>query len=418
MAHELAVWLFDRRIGELALHNGRLQFRYSSEWLAAADASPLSSSLPLQSDAFDDHQARPFFAGLLPEGHVRRLLARQLQVSGQNDFALLDHLGGECAGAVSLLPNGQTPPPAPDAGEIHWLADDELIAILDELPERPMLAGTDGLRLSLAGAQDKLPVISDGKRIGLPLNGVPSTHILKPAIRAVEDSVTNEGFCLAVAEAMRLNPARSRIHTVGDRRFLMVERYDRIPQTDGHRLRLHQEDFCQALGIVPEMKYQNEGGPSLADCFALLRRVTRPSAPQLLRLFDYVIFNTLIGNHDAHAKNFSLLYSGDCVVLAPCYDVLSTAVYPSLTPKMVMKIGSKSKFSEVEARHWEQFAEAAGLAKGLARKRVLEVAQALPGVARRVMDDPGCGFAGRKVVGEIVGLIEQRCELTIGRLGR
>ena len=418
MAHELAVWLFDRRIGELTLHNGRLQFRYSSEWLAAADASPLSCSLPLQSDAFDDHQARPFFAGLLPEGHVRRLLARQLQVSGQNDFALLDHLGGECAGAVSLLPTGQTPPPAPDAGEIHWLADDELIAILDELPERPMLAGTDGLRLSLAGAQDKLPVISDGQRIGLPLNGAPSTHILKPAIRAVEDSVTNEGFCLAVAEAMRLNPARSRIHTVGDRRFLMVERYDRIPQTDGHRLRLHQEDFCQALGIVPEMKYQNEGGPSLADCFALLRRVTRPSAPQLLRLFDYVIFNTLIGNHDAHAKNFSPLYSGDSVVLAPCYDVLSTAVYPSLTPKMVMKIGSKSKFSEVEARHWEQFAEAAGLAKGPARKRVLEVAQALPGVARRVMDDPGCGFAGRKVVGEIVGLIEQRCELTIGRLGR
>ena len=416
MAHELAVWLFDRRIGELALHNGRLQFRYSSEWLAAANASPLSRSLPLQSDAFDDHQARPFFAGLLPEGHVRRLLARQLQVSGQNDFALLDHLGGECAGAVSLLPTGQTPLPAPDAGEIHWLADDELIAILDELPERPMLAGIDGLRLSLAGAQDKLPVISDGKRIGLPLNGVPSTHILKPAIRAVEDSVTNEGFCLVVAEAMRLNPARSRIHTVGDRRFLMVERYDRIPQTDGHRLRLHQEDFCQALGIVPEMKYQNEGGPSLADCFALLRRVTRPSAPQLLRLFDYVIFNTLIGNHDAHAKNFSLLYSGDSVVLAPCYDVLSTAVYPSLTPKMAMKIGSKYKFSEVEARHWEQFAETAGLAKGPARKRVLEVAQALPGVARRVMDDPGCGFAGRKVVGEIVGLIEQRCELTIRRL--
>ena len=103
MAHELAVWLFDRRIGELALHNGRLQFRYSSEWLAAADASPLSSSLPLQSDAFDDHQTRPFFAGLLPEGHVRRLLARQLQVSGQNDFALLDHLGGECAGVAVVL---------------------------------------------------------------------------------------------------------------------------------------------------------------------------------------------------------------------------------------------------------------------------------------------------------------------------
>lgn len=417
MAHELAVWLFDRRIGELTLHNGRLLFRYTADWLAAPGAAALSCSLPLQADAFDDHQARPFFAGLLPEGHVRRLLARQLQVSGQNDFALLDHLGGECAGAVSLLPAGQMPPPQPDNQDIRWLDDQELAAILDELPERPMLVGNDGLRLSLAGAQDKLPVFSDGERIGLPLHGAPSTHILKPAIRAVEDSVSNEGFCLALAQAMRLNPAHADIHVVGDHRFLLVKRYDRIRLTDGRRRRVHQEDFCQALGVVPEMKYQNEGGPSLADSFALLRRVTRPSAPQVLRLLDYVIFNALIGNHDAHGKNFSLLYSGESAVLAPLYDVLCTAVYPSLTPKMAMKIGSRYKFSELESRHWEQFAEAAGLAKGPARKRVLEMAMVLPEMARRVRDELESGFTGRGIVKEIVGLIERRCELTVRRLG-
>lgn len=125
-------------------------------------------------------------------------------------------------------------------------------------------------------------------------------------------------------------------------------------------LRVHQEDFCQALGIVPELKYQNEGGPNLTQCFELVRRATRPNAPQILRLFDYVIFNALIGNHDAHAKNFSLLYSGKTPVLAPLYDALSTAVYPTLTPKMAMKIGSKYKFSEVQARHWEQLAESVG----------------------------------------------------------
>lgn len=415
MAHELAVWLFDRPVGTLTLQNGRLQFRYAAHWLAAPEATALSCSLPLQAQAFDDHQARPFFAGLLPEGPVRRLLARQLQVSGQNDFALLDHLGGECAGAVSLLPEGQTPtPPAPQ--DIHWLSDDELAAIMDELPDRPMLAGTDGLRLSLAGAQDKLPVISDGKRIGLPRHGAPSTHILKPAIRAVEDSVSNEGFCLALAQAMRLNPAHARIQTVGGHRFLLVERYDRTCGPDGRWRRLHQEDFCQALGVTPEMKYQNEGGPSLADSFALLRRVTRPNAPQVLRLLDYVVFNALIGNHDAHGKNFSLLYTGGRTVLAPLYDVLSTAVYPTLTPKMAMKLGSRYKFSEVESRHWDQFAESAGLGKGPARRRVLEMARALPGMARQVRDDPALGFAGSGVVEGIAGLIEQRCELTVRRL--
>src|SRR5690606_16575688 len=119
------------------------------------------------------------------------------------------------------------------------------------------------------------------------------------------------------AEVMQLKPANSKIHAVRDRAFLLVERYDRVMDVSGRRQRLHQEDFCQALGVVPEMKYQNEGGPDLAQCFDLVRRATRPSAPQILRLFDAAIFNALIGNHDAHAKNFSLLYAGKAPVLAP-----------------------------------------------------------------------------------------------------
>ena len=146
------------------------------------------------------------------------------------------------------------------------------------------------------------------------------------------------------------------------------------------------------------MKYQNEGGPDLAQCFDLVRRATRPSAPHVLRLLDYVIFNALIGNHDAHAKNFSLLYSGKTPVLAPFYDTLSTAVYPTLTPKMAMKIGSKYKFSEVQARHWEQFAEDVGLARAQARKRILELAKLLPPAARKLQAAPGRGFAGNAVV--------------------
>ena len=347
---------------------------------------------------------------------MRRLIAQRFQVSTQNDFALLDHIGGECAGAVTLLGPAQDLPVPTRGDDIQWLNDEEVVAILDELPRRPMLAGRDGLRLSLAGAQDKLPVVFDGSRIGLPLNGTLSSHILKPAIQTVEDSVTNEGFCMALAHAMQLKPAKSKVHFVLDRSFLLVERYDRLIDAKGNRQRLHQEDFCQALGVVSEMKYQNEGGPDLAQCFDLVRSATRPSAPQVLQLLDYVVFNALIGNHDAHAKNFSLLYLGKAPVLAPFYDTLSTAVYPTLTPKMAMKIGNKYKFSEVQARHWEQLAEGSGFTKAQAKRRILELARLLPATARKLQSDPEHGFADNVVVEKINTLIEQRCALTIQRL--
>lgn len=416
MAHELEVWLFADRVGTLELVNGRLNFCYAPGWLSRSDAIALSASLPLQTEPFDDRKTRPFFAGLLPEGQMRRLIAQQFQVSGQNDFALLDRIGGECAGAVTFLESGQALRVPVCDKDVQWLSDNEVLAILDELPHRPMLAGKDGLRLSLAGAQDKLPVVFDGNRIGLPLNGTPSSHILKPAIPAVEDSVINEGFCMALAEAMQLKPAKSEIHQVLDRTFLLVERYDRLIDAQGHRQRLHQEDFCQALGVLPEIKYQNEGGPDLPQCFDLVRRMTRPNAPQVLRLLDCVIFNALIGNHDAHAKNFSLLYSGRAPVLAPFYDVLSTAVYPALTPKMAMKIGSKYPFSEVQARHWAQFAESVGFTKAQAKRRILELAKSLPSTARELQSAPGFRFAGNGLVERIIALIDQRCALTIRRL--
>lgn len=416
MAHELEVWLFADCVGTLALVEGRLNFRYAPDWLSRPHAVALSTSLPLQIEPFDDHKTRPFFAGLLPEGRMRRLIAQQFQVSDQNDFALLDHIGGECAGAVTFLEPGQALAAPNQLDDVQWLSDEEIVAILDELPRRPMLAGKDGLRLSLAGAQDKLPVVFDGARMGLPRDGTPSSHVLKPAIHAVEDSVLNEGFCMALAEAMQLEPAKSKVHSVLNRPFLLVERYDRVTDAQGRRQRLHQEDFCQALGVVPEMKYQNEGGPDLAQCFGLVRRVTRPSAPQILRLLDYVIFNALIGNHDAHAKNFSLLYSGRTPVLAPFYDTLSTAVYPALTSKMAMKIGSKYKFSEVQARHWDQFAKGVGLAKAQAKRRILELTKSLPPTARKLQSDSGRGFAGNAVVERIIALIEQHCALTIQRL--
>ena len=422
MAHHLEVWLLGAHIGTLSKIEGRLSFTY-----APGVSTPLSQSLPIRSESFDDRATRPFFAGLLPEGGKRRQIAKTLQVSTQNDYALLDRLGGECAGAVTLLEPGQSPQAADAPREVRWLDHAQLLQVLDEMPLRPMLVGDDGLRLSLAGAQDKLPVVLDvdGMRIGLPLNGSPSTHILKPPIAGVDGSVFNEGFCMALAGALKLDVAQSKIQAIADpntntaqqRHYLLVERYDRKPDVpDLRSQRQHQEDFCQALGIVSEHKYQNEGGPGLAQAFALLRSATRPSAPNTLKLLDYVVFNALIGNHDAHGKNFSLLHSQAGAVLTPLYDALCTAVYPTLTDKMAMKIGSKYKFSEVMARHWEQFATEAALSPALVKKRILDIAKRLPDLARATQATLQSQGNHHPVIDQIATLIDQRCALSIRRL--
>ena len=412
----LEVWLLGQSVGQLIQADGRLSFSYSPRWLQSPSAQPLSRSLPLRPEPFDDKATRPFFAGLLPEGDKRKLVAMALQVSPQNDYALLNGIGGECAGAVTLLEPGQQPTGLPSEQYVRWLDDGELIAILDELPRRPMLAGKDGLRLSLAGAQDKLPVVFVNGHIGLPKQNTPSSHILKPAISAVEGSVFNEGFCMALAMRLKLSVASTSIRRVADRVYLLVERYDRLRQPDGSLQRLHQEDFCQALGVAPEYKYQNEGGPDLTQCFDLIRKATRPSAPQVLRLLDYVIFNALIGNHDAHAKNFSLIYTRRGTVLAPLYDTLSTAVYANLTDKMAMKIGSKYKFTEVQKQHWEQFAQAAGLSPVQVKKRILTLASLLPSEAVSLRHELTTQDLNHDILSEIVGIIERRCQLTCKRL--
>jgi len=413
MTRQLVVWLFGKQIGTLSLIDGRLNFSYESDWLNTSNSIPLSQSLPLRAEAFDDRATRPFFAGLLPEGDKRKLIAQALHVSRQNDFALLDGIGGECAGAVTLLEPGQMLQAQDNNDLVRWLDEVELLRLIDEMPKRPMLAGEEGLRLSLAGAQDKLPVVAEGDRIGLPLFNSPSSHILKPAIAGVEGSVFNEGFCLALANALKLDTVKAEIRRISDRHYLLVERYDRQVTADGRLMRLHQEDFCQALGIAPEYKYQNEGGPDLSQAFELVRRATRPSAPQILKLLDFAIFNAMAGNHDAHGKNFSLLYTTQGVVLAPFYDVLSTAVYPNLTDKMAMKIGSKYRFSEVLLRHWERFAAEAGLSPAQVKKRILNIAGRLPDLAAKTSALFEAEGNNHSILDKIMKLIEQRCALTI-----
>jgi serine/threonine-protein kinase HipA len=356
------------------LPQARLRFTYDPAWVKSGDA-PLSLGLPVREEGYEDFECGPFFSGLLPEGEFLKAIARAFGVSAGNAFSVLAEIGGECAGAVSLVSPGKTPPFAAPTSP-SWLGEAEIGELLAELPKRPLLIGLDnedeGVRLSLAGARDKLPVIARDFQLGITRGHPPSTHIVKAPIVDVEGMVVNEAFCMTLASELGLNAAEALPIRVGDHEALLVTRYDRVRSgEDVHRV--HQEDLCQALSCMPAQKYESEGGPGVAPCADLLRAHSTAPAVDLLAFFDALIFNLLIGNADAHSKNYSLLLEGNdrSPRLAPLYDLLSTRVYGRrFGRKMAMKYGGEYRFDRVRGRHLDRLAGDAGIAPGLARQRV------------------------------------------------
>jgi serine/threonine-protein kinase HipA len=372
MARTLNVYLKGELVGQLEQgHSGALRFGYDKAWLASALAAPLSHSLPLRSERFRWKECRPFFAGLLPEEESRTLIAKAFGVSDKNDFALLERIGAECAGAVSLLRPGELLLAAPP--RYRKMTLEELADKFAELPRRPLLTGEEGIRLSLAGAQGKLVVAIQEGNFCLPLDGSPSSHILKPQSPHFDGLAENEFFCMRLAAEVGLDVAAAEIGSAGGVRFLQVERFDRKRLADGQLERIHQEDFCQALGIPPELKYQQEGGPNLKKCFELVRDASATPGPDVLKLFDAVVFNFLIGNGDAHGKNFSFLYEGGSLRLAPLYDLVCTQAYPNLSPEMAMKLGDERKPARVFPRNWRKFFKEAGFGQSAAEQRLLRM---------------------------------------------
>jgi serine/threonine-protein kinase HipA len=226
MARTLDVYLQDELTGQLVQDDsGQMAFNYAESCLNKPGAAALSQSLPLRKERFSRNECRGFFGGILPEETKREIIARNLGISARNDYAMLEQIGGECAGAVTFIPAGEKLP------EQHYgyrkLSPDELAAILRELPKRPLLAGDEGIRLSLAGAQDKVAVRIEGNDISLPLGGAPSTHILKPAVERFNGVVFNEALCMKLAAAAGLPAARAEARNVDGIDYLLVERYDR-----------------------------------------------------------------------------------------------------------------------------------------------------------------------------------------------
>src|SRR3984885_11135322 len=235
MARTLDVYLQNDLVGHLVQDDGGdMSFQYVETWLDRPGATPLSQSLPLRKGRFRRKECRGFFAGILPDESKREIIARNLGISARNDYAMLERIGGECAGAVTFVAHGQGLPERNYS--YRQLSEEELAAILKELPKRPLLAGDDGIRLSLAGAQDKVAVrIEDGK-VSLPLGGAPSTHILKPAVERFDGVVFNEALCMKLAAATGLSVAGVEARSVDGIDYLLVKRCDRTHrQTAGGR---------------------------------------------------------------------------------------------------------------------------------------------------------------------------------------
>jgi serine/threonine-protein kinase HipA len=349
---------------------------------------------------------------------ARRALGKLFGISPNNTFSLLQAIGYDCAGAVSLHDPSA---PVEKQGDFELsgrvLDEAELAQHIRELPRKPLFIGVDGLRLSLAGAQEKAAVCLIENQVAIPHRETPTTHILKPAIEHLDDTVQNEFICMRLAGRLGLPVPHVEMRQVEGIPYLLVERYDR-EMTANHRLRrIHQEDFCQALGVPYAHKYQSEGGPSLKDCFDLLRQTTSPvkDRNQLARL---VVFNYLIGNTDAHGKNFSLLHaSAKETRLTPVYDVLCTQVYEGMTDKLSMKIGGKYEITEIQPRHWEELCKDVGFSFPALREILKSQIEAMiPALEteRVMLKDKGFSL---QTVDRIKAWVEKHCQKTAHRLG-
>ena len=357
----LNVYLLGKLAGVLESENGKLSFHYTSNYQNSPDSTPISYSMPLRNEPFGDEVATVFFDNLLPPDAVRKRLGKILHLSRHNIFGFLKAIGGDCAGAISLYPvsNG-TDNPTEELPRLRELSSDEAIEILTQLPKRLLNIGREnGFRISGTGAQDKLIACVKDKKIFLPLYGEPSTHIIKPPIKEYPDSVFNEFFCMRLADRMGIPAPNCELLYFAHTAYYCISRYDR--KTENEKVsRLHQEDFCQLYSVDPEKKYENEGGPTIPICFNLIKKMHIGIAGQL-DFIRRIIFNFLIGNGDAHAKNFSVLYRNNRVHLAPVYDLLCTEIYENLSREFAMSIGNEFAFDKVSKANFQEMATACNI---------------------------------------------------------
>ena len=355
----LPVYFEQRLVGTIHVDRSGPSFTYASGWIGLRGAFPISLTMPLKSERFASDIFLPWAANLLPESEQLRTLGQLLGMARSDVIGLLSAIGGDTAGALSFGQAGR-------ASSVQWRPvgkPEELERMIEDLPNKPFLVGEEGVSMSLAGVQSKIAVaVDDDGRICIPMNGSPSTHILKPDSPRLPGGVQNEAFCLTLAKRMRIPTPKVTTGRAGKRTYLLVKRYDRT-DVGGRCRRLHQEDYCQALGKPPSAKYESNQtgtrGPTLKDMFDITRRHMPPT--EIVRLLDMVILNVLACNSDAHAKNYSIMIRAGNASLAPMYDIMCGEVWENVTKNLAQKIAGISRGDHLNRTHWQQFARECGL---------------------------------------------------------
>jgi serine/threonine-protein kinase HipA len=422
MADAIAVLLDDRIAGIVTrLPGGRLRFDYDEEYRASADSTPLSVSMPTSVRSHPDGTIGPWLWGLLPDNDaVLRRWARDFHASASPFSLLSTPIGHDCAGAVRFAIPDAVEDVLTIPGSVAWLTEKEVAQRLRDLREDTTAwLGRDFTgQFSLAGAQAKTALLNLDGRWGVPSGAAATSHILKPAVAGFDAHGLNEHVCLDAARRAGLVVVRTRIARFDGESAIVVERYDRR-LLDGRLVRIHQEDVCQALGIRPERKYQNEGGPGPPDVTSLLRAVMPPPAADdaVLRFLDALAWNWLIAGTDAHAKNYSLLLAGGQVRLAPLYDIASALPYGTRERRLrlAMKIGGDYRVYPVH-NTWPKAAKGLGIDPELAVDRVFALALRAPDALSEAAGAPEVVKLDSTLPARLVDLVAERCERCIAIL--
>ena len=407
----LSIYWNSKIVGTLTRHTkGRVQFQYSQEWLENTGRT-ISLSLPCRKEKYPPGISTAFFENLLPESSARSILAYNHRFDKKDTFAFLEHFGQDCAGALSIIPEQEEPDFAPGRYEN---IDSALIDALDKIQANPqnhqLYPEMKNARLSIAGAQDKLPVFIGTGHFYLPLNsGSATTHIIKPVSPYFPDIQRNEAFCMDLAQCAGLKVPQSQLMKIGGHELFAIERYDR-KKAGGNIVRVHQEDFCQAMGMPPNRKYQEKGGPGFFQCRKLVDEYLSDKGFETrFNMVSIAAFNYLIGNHDAHGKNYSIIHD-DTVRLAPFYDLVSTQIYPNLETKFAMAIGQTYRHDRIKAHSFEAFAKDMKIRPGKLAQIIDQIVHSILNSFEAVLSRHAKEYGSSKIYEDLFEVIQNNLE--------
>ena len=408
----LNVWSGRQLVGYLWRNSqGLIGFRYQAQWLAQGEFA-ISHTLALRQEDYapEEGLAHRFFANLLPEGGVRDQIVRDLKIAN-TDFDLLRAIGGECAGALSILQAERQPSPE---HEYHKVSDEEFANLVARRGQVYTWTASERPRLSLAGAQDKCPVLVKEDGYWLPKKESPSSHILKFELPDYRHLPAYETFTTLLADAIGLPVVDIQLRSIADTHYALIKRYDRRLLENGQIARLHQEDFCQALGFGHERKYQEDGGPAFADCYRLAQDVSTDPANDARHLLRWQAFNVLAGNSDGHAKNLSLLHQANGEIrLAPFYDLVCTRAIERIDYRLAFSVGDERNPGVVSLKHWDTLAKQCGLRPQFLRDQVLNIANGLLENLRPVRENFENLYGEYAPLQRIEQVVTKQCQRTI-----